>query len=457
MKVLHLPFTYYPDPVGGTETYVAALIECLRKQGVDGIVAAPAAEPATYSVQGTSVSRLAISGERLTLRALYGEGDARVAEQFARLLDREQPDLVHMHAFTSAVSLQLVRIARVRDIPVVFTYHTPSVSCQRGTLLRWGKAACDGRLDRYLCTQCTLHGLGMNKLSSMVVGALPPPLGRFLGKQGRQGGPWTALRMSELIALRHDSVRSCWEEVDSIVAVCAWVRDLLMRNGVAAHKITVSRHGLIQRPQGASQRGPNPRTHGSLKLAFLGRLDPIKGVDLLVRALRALPRAAIDLDIYGISQGEADDRYRSLLVELASGDRRVSFLEPVPSEQVAEALLNYDMLAVPSQWMETGPLVVLEAFACGLPVLGSDLGGITERVEDGMDGLLVRPHNSVEAWADALETLVRSPRLVERLTSGVKPPRGMDDVARDMFTVYEGVLASATEETIQPPQDGLSR
>ena len=117
MKVLHLPFTYYPNPVGGTETYVAALIEQMRRQGADGIVAAPGAEPATYSVQGTVVHRLAVAGERLTLRELYSEGDARVAEQFARVMDQERPDLVHMHAFTSAVSLQLVRIAKGRDLP----------------------------------------------------------------------------------------------------------------------------------------------------------------------------------------------------------------------------------------------------------------------------------------------------------------------------------------------------
>ena len=451
MKVLHLPFTYDPDPVGGTETYVAALIEQMRQQGVDGIVAAPGAEPATYSVQGTVVHRLAVAGERLTLRELYSEGDARVAEQFARVMDQERPDLVHMHAFTSAVSLQLARIAKGRDLPVVFTYHTPSVSCQRGTLLRWGKATCDGRLDRRRCAQCVLQGLGMGKIASLVVGAVPPGLGRFLGQHGRQGGPWTALRMSELIALRHNALRSLWREADGIIAVCAWVEDLLVRNGVPAHKIAVSRHGLIPRPQGVRGRGTSPTDRQSLRLAFLGRLDSTKGVDLLVRALRALPQAAIELGVYGISQGEADDRYRAALVELASGDRRVSFLEPVPAEQVLQTLLDYDLLAVPSQGMETGPLVVLEAFAAGIPVLGSGLGGIAELVEDGMDGLLVWPYRSVDAWTVALETLVRSPELVEQLASGVKPPRSMDDVARETLGVYDGVLGSTAKDPIQSP------
>ena len=284
----------------------------------------------------------------------------------------------------------------------------------------------------------------MNKISSLVVGAMPPAVGRFLGDQGRQGGPQTALRMSELIALRHTAVRSLWMEADAIVAVCAWVKDLLEGNGIAAHKITVSHHGLVQRHLWARRRGANAKTRQSLKLVFLGRLDPTKGVDLLVRALRALPRAAIELDVYGISQGGEDDQYLGLLLDLASEDRRVSFLEPIPAEQVARTLLSYDVLAVPSQGMETGPLVVLDAFDAGVPVLGSALGGIAELVQHGVNGLLVQPYDEIHAWTAALQTFVAEPGLLGRLAAGVAPPRGMDDVSREMLVIYKRAVTSTS-------------
>ena len=86
---------------------------------------------------------------------------------------------------------------------MVFTYHTPTVSCQRGTLLLWGEDFCDGKLDVIRCPGCTLNGLGMYGPLAARMGRLSPAIGRWLGDRGLQGGIWTALRMSDLISVRH--------------------------------------------------------------------------------------------------------------------------------------------------------------------------------------------------------------------------------------------------------------
>jgi len=93
-------------------------------------------------------------------------------------------------------------------------------------------------------------------------------------------------------------------------------------------------------------------------------------------------------------------------------------------------------VVVPSQGMETGPLVVLEAFAAGVPVLGSALGGIPDKVRDGVDGLLVDPYHAVEAWRAALLRVGADRDLVAALTRGVRPPRSMAEVAREMRAIY---------------------
>src|SRR5262249_33706589 len=141
------------------------------------------------------------------LGELYGEGDAVAAREFGTVLDEEQPDVVHLHSFTRAVSTQLVREARCRGIGVVFTYHTPTVSCPRGTLMRWGRTVCDGALERMACAGCVLHGLGVSKAVSRTLARVPPVLGRALARRGASGGVWTALRMSALVQQRHDAVR----------------------------------------------------------------------------------------------------------------------------------------------------------------------------------------------------------------------------------------------------------
>jgi glycosyltransferase involved in cell wall biosynthesis len=167
----------------------------------------------------------------------------------------------------------------------------------------------------------------------------------------------------------------------------------------------------------------------------VGRLHPTKGVDTLIAALRAQPHLQATLDVFGIVQDGASSTYERSLRALAENDPRIQLRPPLPGDKVVDALATYDVLAVPSRWLETGPLVVLEAFAAGRPVVGSRLGGIAELVRHGVDGLLVEPE-SIVAWGTALGALATDRPLLDRLTAGVRPPRTIRDVADEMEAMY---------------------
>jgi glycosyltransferase involved in cell wall biosynthesis len=308
--------------------------------------------------------------------------------------------------------------------------HTPTVSCLRGTIMmRWGVEPCDGVMDASVCTGCTLHGKGVPRLAAQTLAHLrfPLPASRFRVA--------TALRMRSLVELRHVVTRSLFDEVDHIIAVCRWVKDVLIRNGVPGQEITLCRQGVVEKSEVESwkPRGERTQSASPLRIAFFGRLDPTKGVHVLIRAVRFLPSARIALDIFGIAQGRK--RYEQTLRAIAKGDNRIQFRAPVPADRVVTTLRNYDLLAVPSQWLETGPLVVLEAFAAGIPVVGSRLGGISELVVDEINGILVEP-NSVPAWAAALDKISREPALLNKLRAQIRPPRTMSKVAEEMANLY---------------------
>jgi glycosyltransferase involved in cell wall biosynthesis len=95
----------------------------------------------------------------------------------------------------------------------------------------------------------------------------------------------------------------------------------------------------------------------------------------------------------------------------------------------------YDLVAVPSLGMETGPLVVLEAQAAGVPVLGANRGGIAELVRDGVDGVLVAPADR-SAWTRALLDLAASSERLASLRAHIAPPRTMRAVGEDMARIY---------------------
>ncbi|WP_424099171.1 glycosyltransferase [Moorena producens] len=438
MKIIQTPFCFYPDPIGGTEIYVEALAKQLQQLGDDITITAPGSRNQIYDHNSLPIHRFALNPDATNLHFLYGEGDPIAAKNFSAIIDREKPDLVHLHAFTAGVSLRLVRAAHQRQIPVIFTYHTPTVSCQRGTLLKNGTQICSGKLDLVTCTSCTLQGMGMGAPQAQLIGKLPPKIGHSLGVLGLWGGVWTALRMSELMECRQQAFYNLMSEVDHIIAVCDWVKQVLLLNQVAEDRITVLRQGLCH-PVTPAHPQPSAGSF-TLKLVFLGRLDPTKGVHLLIQALSQVPDLPVTLDIYGISQATIADPYQQQLQTLAHQDTRIHFQSPVASTEVVQTIANYDLLAVPSQWLETGPLVVLEAFAAGIPVIGSRLGGIAELVEDGVNGILVEP-TSVEAWAEKIRDLCGDRSQLTHLRSGISPPQDMQTVAKQMRLIYQAAIA----------------
>ncbi len=435
--------------------YVESLARQQQGHGIEAVIAAPGRRQETYRHCGLAVRRFPVAEEVRDIRELYGEGDALAAAGFATILERERPDLVHLHAFTRGVSLRLVREAKRRRIPLIFTFHTPTVSCQRGTLLRWGSDVCDGRLDPAVCSACTLDGLGLNRYVSRAVASLPSGVGRIVRSVGLSGGPWTAVRMTELVTLRHAAFRDLMTEVDHIVALREWVKDVLLCNGVPADKITVSRQGLWQSEDNSA---PSPaRTSGNgpgLRMMFLGRLHPTKGVHLLIDTLKATPDIPATLDIYGVIQGDAAAAYLRRLKQMASGDDRIRFRNPIPTDEVVSRMRDYDVLAVPSQLFETGPMVILEAFAAGLPVIASNLGGIAELVTHEVNGLLVKPR-STDAWRHALERLSRDHDLLNTLRERIRRPRCISEAAADMSRVYADVLADGRVDSRRPPTSNL--
>jgi glycosyltransferase involved in cell wall biosynthesis len=440
ISVLHLPFTYFPDPVGGTEIYVASLVGALRSHRVHSAIAAPAEAEASYLQGDFPVFRIA-TARRITLEHAYGAPDETAASACRALIARLRPQIVHLHARTAVVSEALVDIAHAAGAKVVFTYHTPAVSCARGTMMRMGRSACDGRLDTRRCSACVLAQHGIPPFLRDLLARTPQAMGEALEQLGFSGGPFTALRLPALIGAGHHRFRTLISEVDRIVAVADWVRDVLRINGVPEKKLALCRQGLGQYPPSRIPMLPNAGRHDGrfpIRLGYFGRLDPAKGVDILVEALARARGIKVELEIYGVRQPGCEAYFAKLKTATAA-DPRIKLRPALPSDAVIAAMRRCDLVAVPSRWLETGPLVVLEAFAAGTPVLGRRLGGVAELVSDDSDGVLLDADDP-DVWAAEIRALANDSERIDRLRAGVRPPRTIDDVAVEMASLYRSML-----------------
>lgn len=431
--ILHVPFTYFPDTAGGTEVYVKQLIGELAPLGYHCAVAAPAATTTSYIHDDIEVHRFAIDATS-RLEFAYGAPDKIAAANFASILDHVRPDIVHVHACTAAVSPLLIDAARDFRAKVVLTYHTPTMTCARGDMLLYGSAACDGFIADKRCTTCALTGRGVPRAAASLAANLPAGIATAANRFA-----WlpNGARIPGLLRTQLRIMKQALDGPDHIVAVCDWVKSVLLRNGIPPEKLTLSRQGI--RTQGLLQS--RPRDAGTpLRLAYFGRVEPTKGPKLLVEALALISDVKVALDIFGVHQDPCN-HYADALRTQSANDPRIRLLAPVPPGTVCETMQGYDIIAVPSRWLETGPLVVLEAFAAGVPVLGAKLGGIAELVHDGADGILVTPADTA-AWASAIRRLAGEPEHVAKLRAGIRPPRTMADAAADMAAIYRALHES---------------
>ena len=95
---------------------------------------------------------------------------------------------MHLHSRTAAVSELLVDVAREEGAKVVFTYHTPTVSCPRGTLMRFGRTPCDGKLHVRNCTACVLQAMCVPPVLRDALAAAPQVLGEALDARDSPAG-----------------------------------------------------------------------------------------------------------------------------------------------------------------------------------------------------------------------------------------------------------------------------
>lgn len=431
-RVLHLPCSYLPWTVGGKETFTHGLACHLKAAGWDSHIALhqnPSSREPLGRNEHDGIPVHVLPPLHVHRGDVYSCRTGEVPG-FEALLRELTPDVVHFQDFSSGANLHHLELARAAGARTIMSYHSPGQSCLERELLYNGTDVCDGeiRLDR--CTACRLavQGVPAGVRWPLAKVSLPLAVGGRLGR---------ALSARAMTAEFIQAWRSLVRQVDRIHIHAEWVRGVMARNQVPPEKLTFFRLGLPMESAPAHSRQPR-RPGDPLRLVMVGRCDRIKGQAVLIDAVKGLP-ADVPVQVAFVGPYWDATEYGRMCLRNIQGDSR--FLPPrtVSHPEIPMILAAADALVVPSIWLETGPLVVLEAFASKVPVIGSRLGGIAELVRHERDGLLFEP-NSANELRETILRLAGDPNLTERLRHGIEPPRTMRDVARDADALYRELL-----------------
>ncbi|MGA7326112.1 MAG: glycosyltransferase [Rhodomicrobium sp.] len=433
--VLQATAWYPPYHSGGTEVYLESLIAELDRKGVHSTVLAPRrlGVPQTYGHGSAFVETYAFNEPPLPAEMREGRPHLGFGE-FKECLRANKGAIYHQHAWTRGCGPHHLRAAREMGFPTALTIHVAGNICLRGTMLKFGKALCNGVADQRVCGACWAHGRGIPSAAANFVSNLPIEWARKARRSPSRVG--TAVGARALGEEQEFRLREMIGNADRIICVSQWLYEALLANGAPRNKLVLSRQGIARLEQephaGARERLKGP---GPLRLLYLGRWDRIKGIEIAVRAVKALPEdIPVRLSIYALTASAWERDHEARVRSIAGKDPRIVFELPVSRSEITRVAARHHVLIVPSVCMETGPLVVLEAQAAGLYVLGSRLGGIAELVTGSDAGMLVEPGDA-GAWAKAIKEL-----WTEYSTHGLprpsKPPRTMEAAAADMIEVY---------------------
>ena len=262
------------------------------------------------------------------------------------LIRRERPAVAHVYNTVALVSPSVYYACRAEGVPVVQTLYNYRLLCPVATLLRNGR----------ICEECVEHSLW---------------------RSVRHGCYRTSRLQSAALAWTLHSHRELhtWEEtIDCYLVPTEFMRQKLVEGGLSPEKIQVK----------PNYHDPDPGLRGvpDGSAIYVGRLASEKGLRTLLSAWRLLGGGVV-LRIIGDGPLRAE-------VEAAAAlpGAGIQFLGTRPHSEVISYLKKATMSIVPSEWYEAFPHVILEAYACGLPVVASRLGTLTDVVTDGETGLL---------------------------------------------------------------------
>jgi glycosyltransferase involved in cell wall biosynthesis len=181
-----------------------------------------------------------------------------------------------------------------------------------------------------------------------------------------------------------------------------------------------------------------------LRIGYIGTFFEHKGVDLLIKAFLRLPASlasAAELKLYGDLKQFPDyvATLQALVANSKLAGQSVSFLGTFPNDQLGAVMEEIDVLVVPSRWYENTPLVMQSALATLTPLIVTDLGGMSELVKHGENGLLFKL-NDCQSLLQQLTAVLEDRDLLPKFASNIKPERTVGQMVDDIESVYEEVL-----------------
>lgn len=344
MKVL-LVHNYYRSHKPSGENVVYEREKSLLEES-------PEIELLCFERSTDEVAGMSILGKAAFVKNLYF--DPKVYHEISSVLQKENPDIVHVHNTFPLISSAVFRACKDQSIPVVQTLHNYRIFCANGACVRDGKA-CDLCLQSGNLWNGVKYGCYVNSKVASV------PMVKMI-KKYQDEKVWT-------------------EGIDHFIALSEFAKSKFVKAGIPQNRITIKAN--FCEDKGVNNQ-PNESKKGFL---FVGRFSEDKGPHILLQAAR---EENVPVQLIG------DGPLLEQLKKEYEQSEHIQFLGTKSHDEVFQAMDRSIALVLPSLCFEGFPLTIAEAFSRSLPVIASDIGSISELIERGVTGAKFEAGNSAQ-------------------------------------------------------------
>ncbi len=326
---------------------------------------------------------------------------------FDELLRVLRPDVVH---FQHTVHLGMEFIRQVRntlpDTRIVYTLHEYIPICHaNGQMVRTKDLSLCDRASAQRCHQCF------------------PDIAP------------TEFKMRELFIKSHFAL------VDVFLTPSRFLRQRYVDWGIPEDKIFFLQNGRVPQVEAAPRAVRNGESR--TQFGYFGHINPYKGVLQLLQAMKMLGDDAmgeIHLFLHGANLDMQTDEFKKSFQRLvAECEDNVTLLPEYKAHEIPSLMEAVDWVVLPSIWWENSPLVIQEAFMHKRPVICGNIGGMAEKVRDGVDGLHFRVGDPRDL-ASKMVLAARTPELWEKLRNGIEPVFSIEEATRTHVALYTALL-----------------
>lgn len=456
MRVLQVAHAFLPESAGGTEVHTHLLSKALQARGHEVAVCyrifakeRPEHELIEDVYDGIPVYRL-VNNFTWVQWPGFEFFCAGLEAKFEAVLDAFRPDIVHFQHLGGGLSTSFPSLVRQRGLPMLLTLHDLWPMCYLSHLLTSDGRLCIGPEGGLRCIQCYAHPAPESKISILrrvrelgirnSLKLAPRFMFDYLGL--REHLSPMAYHTTRLMT-RDTYFRYLLQQFDVLLAPSRFLRKKYIDWGIAPERILFLQNGVD--PAKFEGLSPELPLGDALQIVYVGSVSRHKGLDVLIDAFNGLSALPLHLHIYGNMESSPETREYAHSLRARKTNPNVVFEGPFPNQQIGRILAQADVVVVPSIVYENCPMAILEALYARRPVVTSNVGGMAELIQDGVNGLTFRVGDA-DHLAAKMRFLTQNREALRTYQHNITPPRTMQDVVADVEACYRELIAEHSAE-----------